>query len=180
MHTRNLKKYFFINKFNYRHFIKLDKNISFIWRNKDKQTKITTLIKIRDFCKKNNRQLFIRNDIKLAIKINADGVYISSTNKSLNTIFFDLNKNFKIIGSAHNLKEIRIKELQKVKEIFLSPIFTNKKNQQISIYKYLNLRKITKLKDISLGGINKDNVRKLKLVKPFGFAGISFFKKKGL
>ena len=34
------------------------------------------------------------------------------------------------------------------------------------------------MRDISLGGINKKNIKKLKLIKPFGFAGISFFEKK--
>jgi thiamine-phosphate pyrophosphorylase len=34
------------------------------------------------------------------------------------------------------------------------------------------------MKDISLGGINKKNIKKLQLIKPYGFAGISFFDKK--
>ena len=34
------------------------------------------------------------------------------------------------------------------------------------------------MRDISLGGINKNNVKKLRLIKPFGFAGITFFNKK--
>ena len=34
------------------------------------------------------------------------------------------------------------------------------------------------MKDISLGGINNKNIKKLKLIQPFGFAGISFFDKK--
>ena len=86
-----------------------------------------------------------------------------------------LKTKFKILGSAHNLKEIKIKELQNVDEIFLSPLFKEKTNKQLNIYKYLNLRKTTKMKDISLGGINERNIKKLKLIKPFGFAGISYF-----
>ena len=86
-----------------------------------------------------------------------------------------LKTKFKILGSAHNLREIKIKELQNVDEIFLSPLFKDKTNKQLDIYKYLNLRKITKMKDITLGGINEKNIKKLKLIKPFGFAGISYF-----
>ena len=66
--------------------------------------------------------------------MNADGVYISSTNKNLNLGTTNLKKKFKILGSAHNLKEIKIKELQNTKEIFLSPLF-KKKNK--STIKYL-------------------------------------------
>ena len=99
MHINNLKKYYFINEFNYSHLINLNKNISFIWRNKDKETSIKTLIELRDFCKKNQRCFYISNDIKLAKKMN----------------------------------------------------------------------------DISLGGINNKNLKKLNMIKPFGFAGISYF-----
>ena len=175
VHINNLKKYYFINEFNYKHLINLNKNISFIWRNKDKETPIKTLIKLRDFCKKNQRRFYISNDINLAKKLNADGLYISATNRNLALKSISHKKKFKILGSAHNFKEIKVKELQNVSEIFLSPLFKNKKNQRLDIYKYLNLKKSTIMKDISLGGISYENIKKLKLIKPHGFAGISFF-----
>ena len=130
---------------------------------------------MQEFCKKNQRSFYISNNIKLARKINADGVYISSGNKNLNLRTDGLKKKFKILGSAHNLKEIRIKELQNIKEVFLSPLFKKKTNQQLSIYKYLKLRSMTKMKDISLGGISDKNLKKLNMIKPTGFAGISYF-----
>ena len=176
MHIKNLKKYYFINKFEYSHLINLDQNISFIWRNKDKETPIKTLIKLRDFCKKNQRRFYISNDINLAKKLNADGLYISSTNRNLTFKSISYKKKFKILGSAHNFKEIKVKELQNVSEIFLSPLFKDKKNQRLDIYKYLNLKRTTIMKDISLGGISYKNIKKLRLIKPYGFAGISFFK----
>ncbi len=175
VHIYNLKKYYFINEFKRNHLINLNKNISFIWRNKDKETSIETLIELRDFCKKNQRCFYISNDIKLARKVNANGVYISSTNKNLNLRTMNLKRKFRILGSAHNLKEIRIKELQNTEEIFLSPLFKEKTNKQLNIHKYLKLREITKMSDISLGGINSKNLKKLKMIKPFGFAGISYF-----
>ena len=175
MHINNFKKYYFINEFNYSHLINLNKNISFIWRNKDKETSIKTLIKLRDFCKKNRRCFYISNDIKLAKKLNADGLYISSTNRNLTFKSISYKKKFKILGSAHNFKEIKVKELQNVSEIFLSPLFKDKKNQRLDIYKYLNLKRSTIMRDISLGGISYKNIKKLRLIKPYGFAGISFF-----
>ena len=87
----------------------------------------------------------------------------------------NFKKKFKILGSAHNLKEIKIKELQNTEEIFLSPLFKKKINQKLNIYRYLKLRETTKMNDISLGGINSKNLKKLKMIKPFGFAGISYF-----
>jgi len=175
MHINNLKMYYFISEINYSLLKNLGKNISLIWRNKNKETPIKTLMELRNFCKKNNRKLYINNNIKLANKINADGLYISSNNKDLMWKSNILKIKFKILGSAHNLREIKIKELQNVDEIFLSPLFKDKTNKQLDIYKYLNLRKTTKMKDISLGGINEKNIKKLKLIRPFGFAGISYF-----
>ena len=175
MHINNLKVYYFISEINYSRLKNLNKNISLIWRNKNKETPIKTLIELRNFCNKNNKRLYINNNIKLANKIKADGLYISSYNKDLMLKSNKLKTKFKILGSAHNLKEIKIKELQNVDEIFLSPLFKDKTNEQLDIYKYFNLRKTTKMKDISLGGINKKNIKKLRLIKPFGFAGISYF-----
>ena len=164
--------YYFISEINYSRLKNLDKNISLIWRNKNKETPIKILIELRNFCNKNNRKLYINNNIKLANKIKADGLYISSYNKDLMLKSNLLKKKFKILGSAHNLKEIKIKELQNVDEIFLSPLFKEKTNKQLDIYKYFNLRKTTKMKDISLGGINEKNIKKLRLIRPFGFASI--------
>ena len=62
MHINNLKQYYFIDKFDYSHLINLDKNISFIWRNKDKATLFKTLVELRDFCKINDRKFYVSND----------------------------------------------------------------------------------------------------------------------
>ena len=175
MHIKNLKQYYFIDKFDYSHLINLNKNISFIWRNKDKEPSLKNLIELRNFCKKNQRKFYINNNIKLANKINADGLYISSSNRNLIIKSSNLKKNFEILGSAHNLKEIKIKELQGVNEVFLSPLFKEKYNKKLEMFRYLTLRKLTQMKDIALGGINKENFKKFNLIKPFGFAGISFF-----
>ena len=85
-----------------------------------------------------------------------------------------LKKKFKIVGSAHNLKQIRIKETQKVKKIFLSSLFKKNKNY-LGINKFKSLTKLTKKDTVALGGISKNNLKKLKLVKCIGFAGISYF-----
>ena len=175
MHNNNYKKYYFLNKFDYSHLINLDQSISFIWRNKDNQTSLKSLLKLRNFCKKHQRKLYLRNDSKLAIKLDVDGLYISSTNKNLILRPITCKKKFEILGSAHNMKEIKIKKLQGVDKIFLSPIFKDKKNQRLYLYRYLNLKKSIFMKDVALGGINRENLKKLKFIKPYGFAGISYF-----
>ena len=64
----------------------------------------------------------------MAIKLDLDGAYIPAFNKNFNHLAYSYKKNFKIVGSAHNLKEIRIKEIQNVRKIFLSSLFKKNKN----------------------------------------------------
>ena len=78
------------------------------------------------------------------------------------------------MGSAHNLKEIKIKELQKINKIFLSSIFKKNKNF-LGINRFKLLSKLTKKEIIALGGISKKNIKLIKLTKSLKFAGISYF-----
>ena len=169
----HLNKYYFINKFNPDHIKKLDKNISLIYRNYKSSYDSNLLVKIRNFCKKHNRTFYLANNIKLAIKYNLDGAYIPSFNNDFKHLNYKTKIKFLIIGSAHNLKEIRIKEKQKVNQIFVSSIF--KKKNYLGLYKFKNLSKTTKKKIIALGGINKKNLKKINLLNVAGFAGIDMF-----
>ena len=114
--------------------------------------------------------------MKLALRFNFDGVYIPAFKKTLNYQNIS-KKNFEVIGSAHNIKEMRIKEIQNVSSIFISSIFKKNKNF-LGIYKFIKLKKLTKRKVIALGGISKSNQKKLNLISIDGFSGISYFEQK--
>ena len=114
------------------------------------------------------------NNIRLAIKLGLDGAYIPSFNRKTDHLSFSYKKNFLIIGSAHNNKEIKIKELQKVKVLFISSLFKYNKNY-LGINKFKLLSTLSNKKIVALGGITKKNKKKLKLLNCFGFAGISYF-----
>ena len=130
--------------------------------------------KIKNYCKKKKIKFYLSNNIKLAIKLDLDGVYIPSFNKNIIHLSYSFKKKFKIVGSAHNLKEIKIKELQKVDEIFLSSLFKKNKNY-LGINKFRLLSKLTQKKVVVLGGISKKNLKKLKILNQSKFAGISYF-----
>ena len=132
---------------------------------------------MKDYCKKRNLKFLISNNIKLSIQLNLDGAYLPSFNKNYNHLNYDFKKNFLLIGSAHNLKEIKIKEKQNVKEIFLSSIFKENKNY-LGLNKFNNISKLTSKKIIALGGISENNIKLLKFTKSIGLAGISYFDKK--
>ena len=171
----HLDKYYFINKFDPNHIKKLNKDISIIYRNHNSSINVNLLVKIRDFCKKNRRKFYLVNNIKFALKYNLDGVYLSAFNKNTNHLSYKFKKKFLIIGSAHNLKEIRIKESQKVKQIFISSIFKKQKNY-LGIYKFKILSKFTKKKIVALGGIKKNNIKIINLLNIHGYAAIGLFK----
>ena len=134
------------------------------------------MVKTKNLCKKLNHKLYLSNNIKLALKLNLDGAYIPAFNKDFRGNSYNPKKKFKLIGSAHNIKELRTKELQKVDCLFISPLFLSKKNKkELGIYRFLNLSQKTKKKIICLGGINKDNIKKINLIKPYGIAAISYF-----
>ena len=171
--------YYFIDKYNHSELSCLNKNINIIYRNYKKNISISTLISIRNYCKKNRMNFFISNNINLAIKYQLNGVYIPAFNKQINFIKFVLPTDFTIIGSAHNDKEISIKQKQGCDVIFLSPIFkVKKKNYFLDIIKFNFLTLNKKTKFIALGGINKKNKNRLNLLNINGFAGISYFQKK--
>ena len=177
MHIFNLEKYHFIDKFEVDELIKLENNISIIYRNYSKPTDLSTILKIKKFCKRKRMKFYLSNNIKLAIKLNLNGAYLPSFNKCFRVNCLSFKKNFKLIGSAHNLLQIRIKEKQKVNKLFISSIF-KKKNTFLGLNKFKNLSKFTKIPIIALGGINQDNFNKLNLLDIEGFAAIRFFKNK--
>jgi len=175
MHYYKKNKYYFINKFDTNNIDKQDKSTIIIYRNySEKKIDKLYILKIKNYCKKKKIKFYLANNIKLAINLKLDGAYIPSFNKDFNHLSFSYKKSFKIIGSAHNFKEIRNKEIQKVEKIFLSSLFKKNKNY-LGINKFKLLSKLTMKKVVTLGGISKKNVNKLKLLGNLEFAGISYF-----
>ena len=174
MHNKLPIKYYFINKFDTNYIVKQDKDTAFIYRNYNSKNSLSTILKLKNYCKKKKYKFFLSNNVKLALKLDLDGVYIPSFNKDKQHLSFSYKKNFLIIGSAHNNKEIKIKEGQGVKILFLSSLFKKNKNY-LGMNKFKLLTQLTTKKIIALGGISSVNLKKLKLLNCFGFAGISFF-----
>ena len=174
MHNKISNRYYFINKFDQSHINKQDKKTIIIYRNHNQALDKRLIIKIKNYCKKKGNKFLLSNNVKLAINLDLDGVYISSFNKDKKHLSFSLKKNFIILGSAHNIYEMRSKELQNIELIFLSSIFKKNKNF-LGIYKFKLLSNLTKRPIIALGGISNNNFKKLNLINCLGFAGISFF-----
>ena len=169
-----MRKYYFINKFDTNIIDKQDKLTAIIYRKYSKKVDKELILKIKKYCKKKSIKFYLSNNIKLAIKLDLDGAYIPAFNNSFQHLAYSYKKKFKIIGSAHNLKEIRIKENQNVKKIFLSSLFKKNKNF-LGINKFKLLSQLSRKNIVMLGGISKKNEKKLSLLDQSEFAGISYF-----
>lgn len=160
--------------------IKVRKKFNIIYRNQTSKEKVEDLIKFRKKCKKNGVNFYIANNTNLLSKLKADGLYISANNKKLLLNIYAKN-GFKIIGSAHNQREIDLKIKQGCEAIIYSRLFRTKypyKKGYLGMQKFniISLRSRKEL--IPLGGINEKNLCKMKSVMSSSFACLSAIKKK--
>jgi thiamine monophosphate synthase len=85
-------------------------------------------------------------------------------------------KNFKIIGKAHSQNEYFFKIKQNCTAVLLSPIFQNLKyntSKILTISKFNQMSKNWKIDVYALGGINFENIKKIKMTKAKGVGFIS-------
>ena len=160
--------------------IKIRDKFNIIYRNLINVEKIEILKTYRNKCKRNGINFYIANDTNLLSKVKADGLYISANNKNLLLNGYT-KKGFKVIGAAHNQREIDIKIKQGCKIIIYSRLFEtinpNKKGHLgVQKFNIISLRSRTKL--VPLGGINIKNLSKLRSVVSESFACLSAIKKK--
>ncbi len=171
-----LENFFFTSSLNYiiKENLRKFKNISIIYNTDKNSLNVSEFLKIREFCKKEKIKIYFPDNIKLAIKLGADGLFISSKN---NKIFQPYKKSFKIIGAIHNQNEFYFKLLQKCEYFFLSPIFNNPKysdNKILGTIKFNLISHNWRCKLIALGGINSKNFKKIYLTKSTGAGFVSW------
>ena len=149
-------------------------NISIVFYNSSPKSSSQELNQISSFCKKHNIPFYIYNNYQLAVKIKAQGIYLDSHNRN----FKHLSSNkLKIIGSAHNQLEYFNKLQQGCDLIMLSPFFFNNKyskNKVIGPIKFNLMTAHWKTKAGALGGLRKENIKRLIFLNSKNFGGISF------
>jgi thiamine-phosphate pyrophosphorylase len=129
------------------------------------QTNIKITVSIVKFCKNNKIPFFLMDNYQLCCKYHSNGIFLSSGNKQITKPSL-LKKKFKIIGSAHNQFEYLFKFKQGCKLIMLSPLFSNKKyseNKILNVLKFNLISRNWNKKLCALGGINEENIRRIKL-----------------
>ncbi len=182
MGTKKNYLYFLIDKLDE---INLDyaKNIGAILiLRKTENLKFKEIQKFQKRCISHNIALYIANNVKLLFKLKSNNFYISAYNKQQFNHLRLLNSKIDIIGSAHNSAEINQKIKQGCSNILLSRLFkTNYKNKKgwLGTIRFNLLTRKSSANFIALGGINKNNFSKLKMLNIVGFALSSNKKKAG-
>jgi thiamine-phosphate pyrophosphorylase len=169
-------KFFFSNNISPQLIQKLVKlkNITFVYT-PDKNLK--NVYQIKNLCRKNKINFYISNNISLYYKIKADGFHLTSNNRNQ---IIKYTKPKIIIGTCHNQKEYFEKIKQGCKCVFLSPLFYNPKfsiNRILGMTKFNLLKLNWRIKIFPLGGIFKNNIYKLNILKVSGFGFSRLIKK---
>ena len=140
---------------------------------------LSQFIKIKTFCRKKNIKFLILDNYKLALKFELDGLVLSHNNKTHlhNKLIF--KKNFTFVGKVHNQNDYYIKLNQNCSKFILSPVFKNDKysdNKLLKINKFNLISRHWKQEIYALGGINLENLKKIKMTnsKGIGFSSAIF------
>ena len=182
MFTIKKKYYLFVENTRDLNFnlIKIRNKFNIVYRNKKNSEKIRDLQIFRNNCKKKGINLFIANNTKLLSFLKADGLYISASNKNLLLNTFE-KAGYKIIGSAHNLKEVNLKIQQGCKTIIYSRLFETNydyKKGYLGVIKFNIISQRLKMDLVPLGSISADNLGKINFVSCSSIACLSAIKKK--
>ena len=160
--------------------IKIFEKFIIIYRNQSKLINIEKLSIFRNQCKAKRIDFYVANDFKLMSILKADGLYISAYNTDLRMCRYKYSK-YKIIGSAHNYKELKIKDIQGCSSFIYSRLFETKyKNKPgfLGLIRFNLLSRLRKEILTPLGGININNLNKMNIVNSTSLALMSEVKKK--
>ena len=161
------------------------KNISILKNKKYRLNIITSeksALQISKFAKMYGIKFYVIDNVKSAIKNYADGIFLSSKNKSLSNNLINISR-LKVIGSAHNQIEYYVKKKQNCETIMLSPIFYNKKYSLNKILGTIKFNLITlnwNCKVCALGGIKLNNFRKINLTRAGSISFMSLINNRDL
>ncbi len=171
-----------INKFFYNNLIKVlkQKKVGFFQLRLKKvsyKKKLMIGKKIKKICKKFNVKFLINDDVYLAKKLNADGCHLGQ--KDMNIVDARKVIRNKIIGiTCHNSIKLAKIAINNKADYIAFGAFNSSKTKKVKYKASINLlkkaRKIIKTPIVAIGGIDKNNYKKLLLNKA-NFLAISSY-----
>ena len=137
----------------------------------------TVAKKLYKLCQKYN-SLFIVNDLNNFHKNKyCDGVHLTSKN-ILHENINEISSNYIIIGSCHNIDEIRTCNRFKFKFIVISPVLDSGEKIGIGWHNFKKLADNSNVPVFALGGMDYErDINTVKIFGGIGIASISYFYK---
>ena len=176
------KIYFFIDKITEINLDEVKKTGAILILRQSKSISYKSLKKFASNCKSKRIDLFVANNFKLLTFLKTNRFYISAWNKKHYRNLRKVNSNIEIVGSAHNVTEIKEKIDQGCSQIFLSRIFETKyrfKKGFLGVTRFNLVTRRFRANFIALGGINLKNFNQIKNLNIVGLAMSSDKKKAG-
>ncbi|MBL4614303.1 MAG: thiamine phosphate synthase [Magnetovibrio sp.] len=124
-------------------------------------------------------KVLIAGDVRLALKLNADGVHLCEHLVRRNALRLRPQKaNFLITAAAHNRIALQRATRIGAQAILLSPVFTTNSHpgaKSLGITRFCALARHSKLAIIALGGINSATIKRLRSSPAYGIAAIDLW-----
>ena len=131
--------------------------------------------KIYNICKKYNASFIINDFSNFKLNKYCDGIQLTSNNLK-NIKKFNLDKKYILIGSCHNIDEIKICNNLKINLILISPVFGTSNKTGIGWEKFKELVNESKIPVFALGGLKyPDDIENVKINGGVGIASSNYF-----
>ena len=151
------------------------KIIQFRSKNLEREDYSRVSRKIYNICKKYDASYIINDYLNFNSNKYCDGIQLTSNNlKNIKNL--DLDRRYILIGSCHNIDEIKICNNFKMNLILISPIFSTSNKTGIGWIKFKELVSESTIPVFALGGLKYPNdIENVKINGGIGIASSSYF-----
>ena len=145
-------------------------------KNLDEISFIEEAKKISELCKQYSIPFIVNDNVKVAVASNADGVHIGQDDMNLKDVRKLVGENMIIGVSVHTVDEAKSAQEDGADYIGIGAVFETSTKNDVDIIPYEKVKAICDAVDIpkvAIGGINAENILKLKGSKIDGVAVVS-------
>ena len=151
------------------------KIIQFRSKNLEREDYSRVSRKIYNICKKYDASYIINDYLNFNSNKYCDGIQLTSNNLK-NIKKFNLDKRYILIGSCHNIDEIKICNNLEINLILISPVYSTSNKSGIGWKKFKELVDESKIPVFALGGLKyPEDIENVKINGGVGIAASKYF-----
>ena len=134
-------------------------------KNLDEASFIEEAKKISVLCRQYNTPFIVNDNVNVAIASNADGIHIGQEDMGLKDVRKIVGENMIIGISAHTVEEAKFAQENGADYIGIGAVFETSTKNDVDVIPYEKVKSICDAVDlpkVAIGGINAENILKLK------------------